>query len=29
MELVDELEGVSPEKLSEIRGIAGKLMEEL
>ena len=27
--LVDELEGVSPEKLSEIKRIAGKLMEEL
>ncbi len=27
--LVDELEGVSPEKLSGIKDIAGKLMEEL
>ena len=29
VEIVDEFEGVSPEKLSEIKGIAGKLMEEL
>lgn len=29
VELVDELAGVSPEKLTEIKGIAGKLMEEL
>lgn len=29
IDLVDELEGVSPEKLSEIKRIAGKLMEEL
>ena len=29
IDLVDKLEGVSPERLSEIKGIAGKLMEEL
>lgn len=29
IDLVDKLEGVSPEMLSEIKGIAGKLMEEL
>lgn len=29
MVCVDELEGVSPEKIAEIKGIAGKLLEEL
>jgi predicted DNA-binding protein YlxM (UPF0122 family) len=29
MDCVDKLEGVSPEKITEIKGIAGKLLEEL
>ena len=29
MDCVDELDGVSPEKIAKIKGIAGKLLEEL